>query len=300
MQQPRLVLKQRILIADYDHHFARRMADYLWDHGYEARCVHTVAEARSAVVSWQPQSLFVNLMLPESNAISLIRFINSKSVRVKPQITVMSKQSMPVVLEEVRKAGVRYALLKPFPMEDALRIAALGARENAPKSDQPVSDSSSMRELHLLSLILKQAAGGQQGRLFNLLRMINLKVNAMRSSVIQWVNKDVALVLASNDDENVRGLQLRLKDYPEIEIVRSTKRSLIIPNIRTSDVLAPVKGKLAQTPYETIVLFPVLRHGEFFGVLSLRMEQKEATDMFYIEKFGEVCSHILALSLPAM
>lgn len=298
MGQPRLNLKQKILIADHDTHFARRLADYFWDHGYEARCVHTVAEARSAVQSWQPQNLFVNMILPEGNAISLVRYVNSKSVRVKPQMTVMSKQTVPIALAEVRKAGVRFTLLKPFPVEEALRIAEIGSR-SAPPPKIPLEASSSVRELHLLNLILKQATikTGQETRLFNLLRMINIKAAAIRSSLIQWINPEVAVVLASNDDENVRGLKLDLKNYPEIVAVKNSGHSLIIPNIRTSDIMAPVQQKIEQTPYETMILFPVFREGRFFGVLSLRMEQKDAIDMSYIEKFGEVCSHIIALSL---
>ncbi|MGZ3722355.1 MAG: response regulator [Bdellovibrionales bacterium] len=294
--QPRLKLKQRVLIADYDTHFARRLADYLWDHGYEARVVQTVAEARSSVQSWQPHSVFINLILPEGNAISLIRFINSKNIRSKPQMTVMSKQTMPVALDEVRKAGVKFTLLKPFPVEEALRIVEIGSHEVA-QEKKPL-EAGSMRELHLLNLILRQATvTGTDGRLFNLLRMINMKADALRSSLIQWVNTDTAVVLASNDDENVRGLKLDIKNYPEIVAVKNSGRSLIIPNIRTSDVLASVQAKLQQTPFETIILFPVFKLGKFFGVLSLRMEQKDSLDMTYIEKFGEVCSHILALSI---
>jgi DNA-binding response OmpR family regulator len=294
--QRRLKLKQRVLIADYDSHFARRLSDYLWDHGFEARVVHNVAECRNSVLAWQPHSLFLNLILPEGNAISLIRFINSQSVRVKPQVTVMSKQSMPVELAEVRKAGVKFTLLKPFPAEEALRIAELGVQQV--NYEKKPLEGGSMRELHLLNLILKQATvKGSDGRLFNLLRMINMKAEALRSSLIQWVNHETAIVIASNDDENVRGLKLDLKNYPEILAVKNSGRSLMIPNIRTSDILAPVQEKLQQTPYETIILFPVHKHGRFFGVLTLRMEQKDSLDMNYIEKFGEVCSHILALSL---
>jgi CheY-like chemotaxis protein len=295
MGQPRLKTKQRILIADYDTHFARRLSDYLWDHGYEARVVTTINEARAAVQGWQPHTLFVSMILPEGNAITLIRYIQSKNVRVKPEITVMSKQTMPVALEEVRKAGVRFTLLKPFPVEEALRIAELGVQTSIVK---PPLEGGSMRELHLLSLILKQASGGPNGgRLFNLLRMINIKTASLRSSLIQWINNDIAIVLASNDDENVKGLKLDLKNYPEIVAVKNSGRSLIIPNIRTSDLLSSVQEKLQQTPYETIILFPVFKEGRFFGVLTLRMEQKDSVDMTYIEKFGEVCSHILALSM---
>lgn len=292
----RLILKQRVLIADYDTHFARRLSDYLWDHGYEARVVNTVAEARASVQSWQPQTVFVNLILPESNAISLLRFINSSNLKVKPQVTVMSKQALHPAMDEIRRCGGRYTLLKPFPLEDALRIVEFAVAPQVHKAAK--SPGGSMKELHLMNLLLKQASiSGLDGRLFNLLRMINLKVKAMRSSLIQCVDDKRAIVVASNDDENVRGLPLDLMVYPEIRAVQTSRRPLMIPNVRTSDLMVSVKDKLAHTPYETIVLFPVWIQGAFYGVLSLRMDQKEAVDMYYIEKFGEVCSQILALSI---
>ena len=127
--------------------------------------------------------------------------------------------------------------------------------------------------------------------------MISLKVHAARCSFIQCLNEDTGLVLASNDDENVQGLPIQLAQYPEIREVRRTRLPLIIPNIRTSDILAPVKSQLARTPFETLAVFPVFCRGQFYGVMSLRMDQKDKVEMFYIEKFGQVCSQIISLAI---
>lgn len=288
---------QRVLIADHDIMFARRMADYMWDHGIEARAVQSVNEARMTVRDWRPHSVFVGANFGETGAISLVRFMNSDVVVAKPKVIVMGKSHSRSSIEEMKREGVHQILLKPFPLEDVLRAL------EEPKAVSKVSTrkpgaTNSLKELHLLNLILKQATHGQEeGRLFNLLRMINIKVQAVRTSLIECVDAHVGLVTASNDDEKIGGHRLQLDKYPEIQRVRTSGKPLIIPNMRTSDILAPVQASLMNLPFETVVLFPVMRNGEFYGVLSLRMEQKDAVELFYIEKFGQVCAQILALSI---
>lgn len=287
-------VKQRVLVADHDLMFARRMVDYLWDHGFEARAVQSMPEARAHVRDWRPQTVFVALNFSDLGAISLMRYINSDLVRIKPVVTVMAKPQMKSGLDEVKREGAKYSLLKPFSLEDVLKIV------NAPaqNAEHKFSDGDPVKELHLLNLILRQAIQSEQpGRLFNLMRMINIKVKAVRTSLIECRDDKSGVVVASNDDENIGGHRLSLDKYPEIMAVRRTGKPLIISNIRTSDIMAPVQGLLAQAPYETIVLFPIHRMGKFYGVISLRMEQKDPVEMCYIEKFGQVCAHIMALSI---
>ena len=69
-------------------------------------------------------------------------------------------------------------------------------------------------ELRLLNLLFKQATLEHESfetRLFNLMRMINIKVGAVRSSLIQCVSDQHGVVLASNDDQNVTGLRLSFR-----------------------------------------------------------------------------------------
>jgi len=299
IQRVRPKLKQRILIADQDIIFARRLADYLWDHGYEARAVQTVIEARGFLRDWRPQTMFLSINFNDSGAMSLMRFVNSDVVRVKPLVTIMSKQNLPTPFEELRREGAKLSLLKPFPLEAVIRIIESTAQQPVMAEPTVLHVANPVRELHMLNLILKQAMQGEgQGRMFNLLRMINMKANAIRSTLFECAEPGkTAAIVASNDDENIGGKTVLLAKYPEIQRVLTTKRPLIIPNVRTSDILAPVQDKLAGTPFETFMLFPVTRLGKFYGVLSLRMEQKDPVQMSYIEKFGQVCAQILALSI---
>jgi len=95
------------------------------------------------------------------------------------------------------------------------------------------------------------------------------------------------------------GYLMQMSDYPEIAEVRRRLEPVVILNARTDQIMQSVHGKLAQTPYVTIVLFPVFRFNQFYGVLSLRMQQKHASDVVYIEKYGQVCSQIISMTIGA-
>lgn len=304
---PNLKMRRRILIADDDAHFARRFGEIMYDHGFEAKVVRTVSEAKNCVQFWNPEVVFVNFVLPETNAMSLVKFIQKNGYAKRTRVIVMSKQAMPHAVEHLRRAGVDNYLLKPFPLEDAINLAAdrPTAAELDDKTDEifptevePTPQPVMVRELHLLNLLMKQAQSGESStRLFNLLRMINLKIRGLRSSLIRCINADTAEVMASNDDMKMSGYLLQMRDYPEIAEVRRRKGPVVIMNARTDQIMQSVHGKLAQTPYVTIVLFPVFRFNQFYGVLSLRMQQKDTSDVVYIEKYGQVCSQIISMTI---
>ncbi len=294
----------KIVLADDDTSFARRFSQFLTERGYETRIVSTISQAKELIEFWLPDAAFVNLMLPESNALSLLRFVHTRSLKRIPKVVVMSTQTIPQGVETMRRAGATEYLVKPFAFEDAIRIIdpeAVKTEEPVEKEKKETPDpgASMIRELHLLNLIIKQATigGDVQTKLFNLMRMISMKVQALRCSFIRCLDDETGIVLASNDDETVTDLPLQLKYYPEVREVRKNGRPLVITNIRTSDLLAPVKDQLAKTPFETIAVFPVFCRGEFYGVVSVRMEQRNKDEIYYVEKFGQVCSQIISLAI---
>jgi DNA-binding response OmpR family regulator len=291
--------KHRILIADGDTPFARQLSHYLSTHGFEAKCATSVSQTKELIEFWQPDTVFIDLLLPETNALSVFKFLNSKQLKTVPKVIVMSKQALPQGVEQMRKAGASHYLVKPFSLEEAFRAVAVTNVDEEAGSGGLELGPGTIKELHLLNLFLKQATMSTQTdqSLYNLMRMINLKVKAMRCSLIQCMQNDTGRVLASNDDERVQNLALDLKKYPEILELRRTLAPVIIPNVNASELMAKVHSQISRTPFETILLFPVFRCGTFFGALSVRMQQRDPIELFYVEKFGQVCSQIISLAI---
>jgi hypothetical protein len=154
-------------------------------------------------------------------------------------------------------------------------------------------------ELHMIRLFLRRATSALDGEagLFQLLEMINLKVKGLRCSLIRCQGNGRARVLASNDDRQLRDLEINLRHYPEIRELRRTLAPVIIPDVRSAELLRPVQARLENTAFTSLVLLPVFRCGVFFGALSLRLDRRAADELAGIEEFGAVCAQILSLAI---
>lgn len=321
-------VRSRILIADQDQHFARRLADYLIRHGYEVRMVGTVNDARINIEVWRPDTIFVDFMLPPTNAGTILKFLNVHNMIESSRVVVMSKQAKPEAIAQLRRAGASAYLVKPFAMDQVFKamhadiepvrkaqppirveahtILKPGQVESTgPIEMMPISRLAEIlpaeqgKELHLMGLFLRQATSEQGSKsLYNLMRMMNIKIKALRCSLVQCLNSETGIVLASNDDESVTELPIHLTHYPEILAVGHSLNPLVIPNVRTSNLLAPVRGRLDSLPYESMAIFPVFKQGRFFGVINVRTSQKNPGEIFYMEKFGQVCAQIISLTIP--
>lgn len=310
--------RRRMLIADDDTALSRAIADYFTGRGWECRITYTVTTAKDVIDYWHPDAVMVDLLLPHTNALTLMKHLNAKPMLHRPRVIVMSKQALPKAISAVKKAGADAYLIKPFTFDDALRLvdpaAALPKPEPVavppfvPKEEGLPWDMSEkldpttkvmLKELHLVNLFLKQALDHRKPseNLFNLMRMVSLKVKAVRCSFIRIVNEETGVVMASNDDRSVAGLPIQLRKYPEIREVMRTLQVLLIPHVKSSELMAPVRELMAHTKFETIAIFPIFIRGRFFGVTSLRMEQRDPIDMFYVDSFGQVTAQILSLTL---
>jgi CheY-like chemotaxis protein len=310
----RAQLRRRILIADDDSTLARAVSDFFTGKGFDCRITFTVGTARDVIEFWHPEVIFTDLMLPHTNAISLLKYVNSKPLLIKPRVIVMSRQSLAEGIEAVKRAGASGYLIKPFSFEDALRMvdptlmpkvivppgpAPLPVAPDDPREMLDPTTKVLLKELHLVNLFLKQALDMRQpsNNLFNLMKMVSLKVKAVRCSFIRCLNEETGIVMASNDDASVSGLPIQLRNYPEIQEVRRTMQVLLIPNVRSSELMAPVREAMIKLKFDTIAVFPIFINGRFFGVTSLRMEQREPVDMFYIDHFGQLAAQVLSLTL---
>ncbi|MGE4132344.1 MAG: response regulator [Bdellovibrionales bacterium] len=349
--------RPRLLVADGDTPFARSMSNFFWDFGFECRTTNTVSQAKELLQYWQPESMFVDFLLPETSAMSLFKYMRQRNLNRKMKnVVVMSKQASSEGIEAMLRAGATNLLVKPFSMEDALRAVdsakadkAFGPkpapaeaasavkksteiitpasalvvpavqpavvppppglkladlRRSAPPLPFPpvaeISSATMVKEMHLMNLFLKQTRMGTNSHktLFNLMRMMAMKVSAWRCSSIQFLNPETGLVLASHDDAQVQHLPLQLSLYPEVLEVRKTGEPLIIKDIQRSPILQSAYANIQDLPFNSMAVFPLFQNRDFFGVVSLRLNSAESRlPMEYIERFGQVCSQIISLTL---
>src|SRR5690606_9869216 len=133
--------------------------------------------------------------------------------------------------------------------------------------------------LHLTDLVLRQANAGSslQDTLFNLTRMVSMKLEGIRCSVVECLDQSQGLVVTSNDDRSATGIRLDLNKYPEILNVLNTGQMIAIENIKQSPELKGIRFLLKEVVFNSMIVCPVFKGQEAFGVLSLRLPPEKET-----------------------
>lgn len=297
--------KIRVLIADDDNQLSRRLADYISDRGFEARVVNNGKDARTLIVDWKPRFVLADLMLPDGNALSLIDFIKSEySLRHSfINVLVMSGHNVETNVRQSLGRGAKDYIVKPFRHEDLVKRLVFHSRSYRGLKDLSSKDYTRVDEaslmLHLTDLVMRQALGANplEDILFNLTRMVSLKVDGVRCNIIHCLDQKAGVVVTSNDDRKASGIQLDLYKYPEVLHVLNTNTLIAIENLEESAELRHVREKVRDISFNSMVVCPITRFGQPFGVLSLRMPPEKETVSDNEIRFVEIVSHVISLVL---
>lgn len=295
--------KIKVLIADDDNQLSRRLADYIGDRGFEARVVNNGKDARTQIVEWKPRFILADLMLPDGNALSLIDFIKEeKSLRHNfINVLVMSGHNVETNVRQALTRGAKDYIVKPFRHEDVVKRLIFHARSYRGLKDISAKDYTRIDEsslmLHLTDLVLRQALGNTplEDILFNLTRMVSLKVDGVRCNIIHCLDQKRGVVVTSNDDRKASGISLDLYKYPEVLHVVNTGTLIAIENLEDSNELRFVREKVKDISFNSMVVCPISRHGRPFGVMSLRMPPEKQTVSDNEIRFVEIVSHVVSL-----
>ncbi|MGE0527559.1 MAG: response regulator [Bdellovibrionales bacterium] len=295
----------RVLIADDDNLLARRLADFITKSGFAARTAGNGKDARAQILEWKPRFVLADLMLPDVNAMALIDFIkNESSLRHQfIHVLVMSGHNLESNVRQALGRGAKDYIVKPFQFGDVVKRLVFHSRsyrelrELSSKEFHRVDEAGLM--LHLADLVLRQALGRGtlEEILFNLTRMVSLKVDGVRCSIIHCLDQKSGVVVTSNDNREACGIQLDLQKYPEVLHVLNTQNLIAIENLEESAELRLVRQRVKDILFNSLIVCPVTRHRVPFGVLSLRMPPEKQTISDNEIRFVEIVSHVVSLVL---
>lgn len=299
------ISKVRVLIADDDGQMTRRLSDFISNHGFEVRIASNGQEARSQILEWKPRLVLADMMLPDGNAMDLLDFTRQEP-RLKHQLThvlVMSAHNDSFNVKQAVNKGAKDYLVKPFKVDDVLRRLVFHCRSYRHLKDLTTQDFGRVDEgslmLHLTDLVLRQALAGQSipDTLFNLTRMVAMKVDGVRCSIIHVTSASQGVVVVSSDDRKATGITLDLNKYPEVVNVMNTGVMIAIENIENSPDLKLVKGLLRDIQFNSMIVCPVSRSQKPFGVLSMRMPAEKAQISDNEMRFLEIASQVVSMVL---
>lgn len=293
----------RILIADDDAVQARALAQSLAHHGFETRVVTTGGEVRAQILDFKPRLILADLVLPNANAFDLLKFIQfEQSLRHHViNLIVLSKHNSRENVAQAINNGARDYIVKPYKFEHVLQRIVFHCRasrfiKDISSQDMQKIDDSALA-MHLTDLVLRQAISREplDQILYNLTKMVAMKVSGVRCSIVEILERDQGVVVSSNDNRDATGLQLDLGKYPEIQLVHDTNALVAIDNLEANPELKRIKKHLNEVQFNSIVVCPVTRRGYKFGVLSLRMPIQKETLSDNEIRFVEIVSHVVSL-----
>ena len=297
--------KIKVLIADDDGQLSRRMSDFISSHGFEVKVCSGGNSAKAEILDCKPRLVLADMMLPEMNAFDLLDFCQTEPAlkKQKIQVLVMSGHNSKVNVQQALSRGAKDYLVKPFKVEDVLRRLVFHCRTyrhltELTRHDYSKVDESSLM-LHLTDLVLRQAIGGDSlpNILYNLTRMVAMKVDGVRCSIIHVQDPSAGIVVVSSDDKAATGIQLDLNKYPEVVNVVNSGVMIAIEDIKDSPELKLIKGLLRDVQFNSMIVCPITRYQNPFGVISLRMPAEKTVISDNEMRFVEIVSLIVSLVL---
>lgn len=113
-----------ILIIDDDQTFRSIMREILERAGYRIFTAAGVADAYETLLEMQPDLILTDIMMPEIDGLTLVRFLRSNPRWEAIPLVVVSARVMEADREAAQQAGADAFIEKPFTMKHLTRTIA--------------------------------------------------------------------------------------------------------------------------------------------------------------------------------
>jgi two-component system cell cycle response regulator len=104
-----------------------------------------------------------------------------------------------------------------------------------------------------------------------------------RCSILNFDEEGELTVKASNDLKTNREIKLRLKKYPEIEQALSTRRPVVVRDIKTDPIMDGVRNEVRHLPFTSVFVVPIIKKQSVIGTFLLRTTSplKDGTERIF-------------------
>lgn len=296
----------KILIADDDQVFSRRLCDFLKERGFACKTSSQGYEALELIEEWKPQVILYDMMLPEINAIAVLEKIQSQKLKQKINTSLMvtSGHNVASNVRACIHAGADDFIIKPCSLEDILSRIVFHLQKRRTLQEMNLEHppkEKSEHYLYLTEMLLRKILSGktQTGDLiFDLLQMQALAVDAVRCSLVKTYHQDMkGFVLSSSDDRHFKGFELNLHKYPEITAVLHTEKLIAIDNLGNNATMAKVQNLFKDIAFNSMIVCPVWDNEKIYGVVSTRLSLKAKPLNDADIRFAQILSHSIGLIL---
>ncbi len=298
----------KVLIGDDDSSAARRLSEFLGERGFATETIFNGKGLKEKILNWQPTYVVCDLTFPSFNAPQLLTWLRDPGFKDnRPKVFVTSAHNVISNIRECIGLGASDYIVKPYKCEDILtRLIFQIQSKRELLFDGTASSKLTGGDIymHLLDIVLREALSGRDiaDILYNLTKMISITLSAVRCSVIS-VAEDLQTgeVSASSDDRKVRGLKLDMNKYPEVIHVMNSSKAVIIEDLEYDPMLAQIKNLVKGISFNSMIVCPVKRNNEMYGVISARMAKEHSKfndrDIRFVNLVAQIVSLVLSTNI---
>jgi DNA-binding response OmpR family regulator len=300
----------RVIVADDDGQVGRRLTDFLKEKNFDAKQCSNGEDLKKMLrePEWVPHFILADLVLPGCNAIELCGL--SKSIphlsANETKVLVISAHNSLQNIKDCLKAGAADYILKPFKFEDMIQRLIFHIQKKRMLPEAEREDTGRLQGgdlyLHLLEIVLKEATTSRKlsDTLFNLTKMMAITLKAVRCNIVQTSeDRLTGTIQASSDDRAATGIKIDLSRYPEIHHVMNTEKPVVIENMESDPVLAEIKKLFKNVSFNSMMVCPLKKRGEFYGIMAARMDKSAGGFTDRDIRFAQLMAHVISLTISA-
>lgn len=282
----------------------RQLNDYLAEKGLQVSYVTDGKQAKDKLLEMNPDFVVIDLVMSGFTAFNCLETIKATPALSNTKVIVTSNHNSLSNVRSVIQNGASDYVVKPYDLEDMVSRMAFQVQKKREYEAKNRKDDSGLTA-HFFSyvdLMLREANADKevQARAFNLTRMLAMTVKAVRISLIQChEDRKRGVVRASNDDANLKHLEINIARYPEVQYVINQEKIVVLENLANDPMMGQIKQLVKSVSFNSMVVAPVFKNGKFYGVLSTRFDEAHTKIDNTEIKFCDIVANILSLLISS-
>lgn len=292
--------KFRVLIIDGEGQLARQLKEYLVEKGLEVKYCADGKDAKVVLKEMQPDFVVIDLLMAGFTALDCLAVTKEESYTGETKVIVTSKHNNLDNVRSVIANGASDYVVKPYDIEDMVQRMVFQVQKKKEYDAKKRKDDSGAvaHYFSYVDLMLRESASKKpvQSRAYNLTKMLSMTVKAVRISLIQChEDRKRGVVRASSDDAKIQHLEINIAKYPEVQYVMNQEKVVVLENLASDPMMGKIQQLVKSVSFNSMVVAPVYKNGEFYGVLSTRFPEEHQKIANTEIKFCDMVANMMTL-----
>ncbi len=287
---------KKVLLIEDDAKIAGSIEFALTEEGYEVLLSESGELGLEIAHISKPDIILLDIMLPDKDGFEVCRALKSDNEFKSIPIVMLTALGDTENAVKGLTAGAGDYVAKPFSITELL------ARVKSHLRMKELYDVVKVEEEEKSALLdVSQSLSvsiDPHDTLYTIVVKIAEVIDVKRCSII-YVNTSTqkGYVMASQDSEEIKRMEIDLNKYPEIQKVMETGEQVVINDVLNDPILFSVRDVLNMIHIKSIMAFPITFKDSLIGTLVLRTSRREIPFNKREIRFCSVISHLAASPL---